>query len=122
MRSPTSAILLAPVSIGSPCAHKLRDDRVVCYFLGLLPVYILPLSEVRYLRLATHREVSFGYLLLNWTSFLPRQRSRRPVYILQAKGRRRIYLKLEGGIHFKLRQAIGRTNESKPRPMRRRRA
>jgi hypothetical protein len=55
------------------------------------------------------------YLLLNWTSFLPRHRSRRPVYVLQSKGRRRIFLKLEGTAHFKLRQAIGKKNERRSR-------
>ena len=122
MRSPAPATLLSPVSIGSPCAHKLQDDRVVSYFLGLVPIRTLPLSEVLYLRLATRREAFPVYLLFNWTSFLSHRRSIRPVYVLQTKGRRRIFLKLESGIHFKLRQAIGKASEPQPRPIRKRRA
>jgi hypothetical protein len=34
---------------------------------------------------------------------------------LQSKGRRRIFLKLEGTAHFKLRQAIGKKNERRSR-------
>jgi len=115
MRSPATATLLSPFSIGSPCAHRLQGDRVVSYFLGIFPVQTLPLSEVRYLRLATRREAAPTYLLFNWPSFLPHRRSIRPVYVLQARGRRRIFLKLESGAHFKLRQAIGRQNKQRPR-------
>ncbi len=118
MHKPAPTTLLTPFSIGSPCAHKLQGDCIVSYFLGLFPIRTIPLSEIRYLRLATRREAGPAYLLFNWISFLPHRRSIRPVYVLQTKGRLRIFLKLENGAHFKLRQAIGRTNEQRPRSQR----
>ncbi len=113
MYNSTSNTVLSSFSIGSPFVYKLRDDRVVSYFLGFLPVRSIRLTEVRYLRLATHHEASLTYLILNWSSFLPRCRSVCPVYVLQTKGRARIFLKLKSDVHFKLRQAIGRASEQR---------
>ena len=83
---------------------------------GFIPVQRISLAEVHYLRLATYDElITPTYLLFHWPQLLPYHRSVRPVYVLQTKTRRRIFLKLSAGAHFKLRQAIGRKREQQQR-------
>jgi hypothetical protein len=107
--------LLSSVSMGSPCSSELQGDKIIVRFLGLITIHQIHLSDVHYLRLATRDEVSPAYLLFNWLQFLPHRRSVRPVYILQSRNRQRLFLKLEGGAHFKLRQAIARKSGSPQR-------
>ncbi len=107
--------LLNPVSIGSVCSHELSGNIITSRLFGFIPVQSIHLADVHYLRLATNDELTPVYLLFNWSRFLPQQHSVRPVYILQTKTRRRIFLKLGGGAHFRLRQAIGRQHEQRQR-------
>ena len=119
--APTSSIPLCPITLGSLHSYRLFEDRVVGYFLGVFPVRRIPLREVYYLRLATRGEVPMLYLIFNWVHFLPQNRSVRPVYVLRAR-KTRIFLKLSGGAHFQLRQAVGKyTSPEGRRPPRGRR-
>jgi len=83
---------------------------------GLIPIFSIHLSSVHYLRLATRGEVPLPYLWRNWLQFLPHRRAKRPVYVLQTKTGRRLFLKLTGDAHFELRRAIGRHHLLKHRP------
>ena len=74
-------------------------------------MFTIHLSNVHYLRLAARGEVTRICLLSNWLQFLPHHRSTCPIYVLQAKTGRRLFLKLDNSAHFKLRQAIGRQKE-----------
>lgn len=103
----TSLSLAGP---GSPCSYELQGDCIVERLFGIFAISHIHLSAVYYLRLATKSEVPPAYLLFNWIQFLPHRRSVRPVYVLQTRSRHRIFLKLDGATHFKLRQAIGRHN------------
>jgi hypothetical protein len=105
---------LAPLSFGSLCSYDLCGDHVVGRLFGILPIVKIHVAAVHYLRLATRSEVTPLYYLFNWPQFLPHRRSIRPVYVLQTRSRHRIFLKLEGAGHFKLRQAIGRHSDRKP--------
>ncbi len=107
--------ILSPSSPGSPCSYELHGSLLTARLFGLFPVFTIHLSNVHYLRLATHDEVSPLYLLGNWLQFLPHRRSICPVYVLKAKTGRRLFLKMDGTTHFKLRQAIGRQHERKQR-------
>ena len=107
-RKPT---LLSPSSPGSPCSYELDGSLLIARLFGLIPVFTIHLSNVHYLRLATRGETTPLYLLSNWLHFLPHHRATCPVYVLQAKTGRRLFLKLDGTAHFKLRQAIGRQRE-----------
>jgi len=100
--------ILSPSSPGTPCSYELKGHLLTARLFGLVPIFTIHLSNVHYLRLASRDEVSPLYLITNWLQFLPHRRSICPVYVLQAKTGRRLFLKLEGEAHFKLRQAIGR--------------
>ncbi|MEE9369318.1 MAG: hypothetical protein V3V05_10735 [Pontiella sp.] len=104
---------LSPVSFGSLCSYELCGDQIIGRLFGFIPVVKIHLAAVYYLRLATKSEVTPLYYTFNWLQFLPHRRSLRPVYVLQTRTRHRIFLKLEGSGHFKLRQAIGRYNDRK---------
>lgn len=106
---------LSPSTPTSPCSYELHGNLLTARLFGLIPVFSIHLSNVHYLRLASRDEISSTYLLLNWLQFLPRRRSICPVYVLKAKTGRRLFLKLGGEAHFKLRQAIGRQHERKHR-------
>jgi hypothetical protein len=103
-----SKTILSPSSPGSLCSYELQGSLLTARLFGFVPAFTIHLSNVHYLRLATPDEVSPLYLATNWLQFLPHRRSICPVYVLQAKTGRRLFLKLDGTAHFKLRQAIGR--------------
>ncbi len=116
MRDPIiGKTLLCPVSAGSINSYELRGNILAIRLFGVATVQSIPLSDVLYLRLATRSEVTPSYLLFNWLNFLPHRRSVCPVYVLQTKHRKRLFLKLDGSAHFKLRQAIGRNSEKRAR-------
>jgi hypothetical protein len=103
---------LAPFSFGSLCSYELCGDHIVSRLFGVIRLRSIHLGAVHYLRLATRSEVPAVYLVFNWPQFmLSRRRSVCPVYILQTRSGHRICLKLQGGAHFKLRQAIGRHSD-----------
>jgi len=108
--------LLKPASLNSICAYALSGNIIKRRLFGFIPIQSIPLADVHYLRLATYEElITPAYLLFNWPQLLPHHRSVRPVYILQTKTRRRIFLKLGAGAHFRLRQAIGQQREQQQR-------
>lgn len=108
--------LLSPASLHSICSCELSGNIITRRLFGLVPVQRIHLVDVHYLRLATYDElITPTYLLFNWPQLLPYHRSVRPVYILQTKTRRRIFLTLGAGAHFKLRQALGRQREEQQR-------
>ena len=110
MRKAAGAIP-SPFSRGTLCSYELRSNRIVARLFGIFPVQSIHLAEIRYLRLASQDEMAPLHLLFNWLHFLPHRRSVRPVYVLQTKTHRRLFLKLDGKAHFKLRQAMARIQE-----------
>jgi hypothetical protein len=103
---------IASVSFGSPCSYELSGDQIVVRFLGLIPIGKVHLGAVHYLRLATRHEVTPLYFLLNWPQMLlASHRSVCPVYILQTRKGQKLFLKMTGGSHFRLRQAISRHSD-----------
>ena len=102
------SIKLASVGLGSPCSYKLTGEHISGKFLGIIPIGSIHLGTVNYLRLATSDEAPPLYLLFNCIQFMSFRRARRPVYVLQTQSHRRIFLKLDSGTHFRLRQALGR--------------
>ena len=110
IHKPTTT-LLSPSTPNSPCSYELQGSLLTARLFGVFPVFTIHLSNVHYLRLATPDEVSLPYRLSNILQFLPHRRCVCPLYILQAKTGRRLFLKLENEAHFTLRQAIGRTFE-----------
>lgn len=107
--------ILSSCTIRSPYSYELCGNLLITRLFGFLPVFSIHLSNIHYLRLATRDEVNPVYLLVNWSQFLSYQRAASPLYVLQAKTGRRLFLKLNGKAHFKLRQAIGRQLEQKLR-------
>ena len=108
-QNPTT--LLSPSSPDAPSSYELHGDLLIARLFGIIPVFTIHLSNVHYLRLAARSETTPLYLVSNWFRFLPHHRSTCPVYVLQAKTGRRLFLKLNNTAHFKLRQAIGRQRE-----------
>lgn len=105
---------LASCSLTSPCTFALEADQVIGRIFGLIPLYRVHLDDVHFLRLASRSDAPPIYFIFNWPCFtLTRKRSVRPVYILQTRKGQRIMIKLEGGAHFRLRQAIGRHNDQR---------
>ncbi|HSR88019.1 MAG TPA: hypothetical protein VLL07_03615 [Pontiella sp.] len=102
------SIKLSSFGLGSPCSYKLEGDHISGKFLGFIPAGNIHLENVNYLRLATSDEAPPLYVFFNYIQFMSFRRARRPVYVLQTQSRRRIFLKLDSGTHFRLRQAIGR--------------
>lgn len=100
--------VLTPAALDAPISYELCGNQIIGRFLGLIPMQHIDLDSVHFLRLAARSEVNPVHLLINWRHFLIRARSGSPVYILQTRRRQRIFLKLTGGAHFRLRQAIGR--------------
>lgn len=103
---------ISSVSFGSASCIDLSGNTITVRLFGVIPIQTIRLADVYYLRLATKDELTMAYLFFNWTSFLPRSRTARPVYVLQTTSRRRVFLKLEGLEHFRLRKAIGRQLEN----------
>lgn len=106
--------LLAPLLLGTFCSYEIKGNDLVCRFLGILPISRTHLSTVHYLRLATRSDTSLLYFILNFPCFMfVSHRSVRPIYVLQTQKKRRILMKLKGGAHFKLRQAIAQHSEQR---------
>lgn len=92
----------------------MEGDQVIGRIFGFIPFYKIHLEEVHFLRLASRSDAPPVYFMFNWPCFtLTRKRSVKPVYILQTRKGQRIMIKLEGGAHFRLRQAIGRHKDPK---------
>lgn len=109
---------IANPSLGSPFSFELRGDHIVQRFLGLIPAGKVHLGAVHYLRLATRNEVSPLYFLLNWPQLLlASKRSTCPVYVLQTRKGQKMFLKMRGGEHFRLRQAIARHSDKRSHKM-----
>ena len=105
---------ISSVSFGTLCSYELSGDYLIGRFLGLIPIGRIHLSTVHYLRLAARQEVSLIYLVLNWPQMLlASHRSISPVYILKTHKGQKVFLKMKGGAHFRLRQAIAQHNERK---------
>lgn len=117
MRKTTGESPPAPFSRGTLCSYELRGNRMVTRLFGILPVQSIHLADIHYLRLASQDEMNPISLLTNWPHFLSYRRSVRPVYVLQTKTHRRLFLRLDGKAHFKLRQAIARNREPRQRRM-----
>ena len=99
---------LIPATVNSPCSYELCGNQLIGRLFGIIPVSRIDLDTVSFMRLATRSETSPFHLLMNWKHFLIRYQSSRPVYILQTTNRQRIFLRLSGGAHFRLRQALSR--------------
>ena len=113
-RESVGKTLLSPLTLGAPCSYHLEGDRIVGRLFGLIPICNVHLGAVHYLRLASRREVSPAYFMLNWPRFLlTSHRATRPVYILRTRKGHKLFLLMEGGAHFRLRQAIGRHSDRK---------
>ena len=109
---------IASVSFGSPFSFELRGDHIIQRFLGVIPMGKVHLGAVHYLRLATRNEVSPLYFILNWQQMLlASHRSTCPVYVLQTRKGRKLFMKMEGSEHFRLRQAIGRHSDRRVHKM-----
>jgi len=98
--SKVSNMRISDVRLGSLCAYDLKGSLLLERWLGFLTVRRIPLSDVLYLRLASPGEIPSGLRTFRAS------RARRPVYVLRPKKGRRIFLRIEGGNHFRLRQAI----------------
>ncbi|HEY5622097.1 MAG TPA: hypothetical protein VIR77_05815 [Pontiella sp.] len=99
---------LIPATINSPCSYELCGNQLIGRLFGVIPFRRIDLNTVSFMRLATRSETSPLQVLMNWKHFLIRYQSSRPVYILQTTNRQRIFLRLSGGAHFRLRQALNR--------------
>lgn len=99
---------LSSIGIGSLYSYKVSGEYLVGKLFGLFPTVHVHLGAVHYLRLAGMNETSPLFLLFNWIHFMPHRRSACPVYILQTRSRHRIFLRLDGATHFRLRTDIGR--------------
>lgn len=109
---------IVSVSFGSPFSFELKGDHVLVKLLGVVPVGKVHLGAIHFLRLATKNEVSPIYFVLNWPQMLlVSQRSKCPVYILQTRKGHKFFLKMEGGAHFRLRQAIARHSDRRVHKM-----
>ena len=109
---------LASVSLGSPFSFELKGDHLIQRFLGLIPTGKVHLGAINYLRLATRNEMSPFYFLLNWPQMLlSSHRCTRPVYVVQTRKGNKLFLKMEGGEHFRLRQAIARHSDKRSHKM-----
>lgn len=103
--------VLSSAEFGSLFSYELKGDYIIGRLFGIVAVRRIHLAAVYYLRLATRSETPVWYMFFNALQFMPHRRSIRPVYVLQTRSRHRIFLKLEGAAHFKLRQAIGRHSD-----------
>ncbi|WP_372806460.1 hypothetical protein [Pontiella sp.] len=111
---PIATYRLSSASLGAPCTYELCGDHIVGRLFGVVPLCRIHLGAVHYLRLAARSDVPSIYVLFNWPQFfLCSRRSVNPVYILQTRKGQRLYLKLAGGAHFKLRKAIARHSNRK---------
>jgi hypothetical protein len=102
------SLKLSSFGLGSPCSYELDGEQITGNLFGIIPVRKIHLGAVNYLRLATSDEAPPLYLLFNCIQFMSFRRAVRPVYVLQTQSRCRIFLKLDSGTHFRLRQALGR--------------
>jgi len=99
---------LSTFGMGSLCSYVLSGEHIIGNLFGIIPIRQIHLGAVNYLRLATSDEAPPLYLLFNYFQFMSYRRAVRPVYVLQTRAKRRIFLKLDSGTHFRLRQALGR--------------
>ena len=98
-------------------SYTLTPNRLVIHLLGFIPRHSIRLADVDYLRLASRDEVPGLFYLRNMKHFRPAGAAHCPVYVLKTRKRRkRVYLKLRGGSHFRLRSAIGRHRRAPKAP------
>jgi len=98
---------LSSFGMGTLCSYVLSGEHIIGSLFGIIPVRQIHLGAVNYLRLATSDEAPPLYLLFNYMQFMSHRRAVRPVYVMQTRSSR-IFLKLDSGTHFRLRQALGR--------------
>ena len=87
-------------------SYQLTNEYLIGKLFGVIRLRKILLSDILYLRLATWREASFLFLLLNWIWFTSAKRSTCPVYAIYSRQKKLLLLKLRGGAHYKLRKAI----------------
>ena len=105
---------ISSISFGSPISFELNGDHVIGRLLGLIPICKIHLKAVLYLRLASRHEVSPLFFMLNWPQMLlASHRAICPVYVLQTRKGQKIFIKMKGGGHFRLREAIARHSNRK---------
>lgn len=94
---------------GLAISYWLLPDRLTIRLFGVIPLHRIALGEVAYFRLASSDEVPRWFFFRNWKHFSPPTVAYCPVYVLKTNRRKKVYLKLRGGAHFRLRTAIGRS-------------
>ena len=97
-------------------SYVLTGKMIIVQLIGLIPVLKIQLTEIQYLRLASRTERPLHYQIRNWISL----HSEQPVYLIQTKRGRRIFLSMSGDSHFQLRRMLGETKAGPNRPANRR--
>ncbi len=99
---------------GFTFAVRLRSDRVVFSFLGILPLYRVDIDDIEYLRVSSMNEyfeaMRSGESVRYWPSFITGYAKRlAPVYVIKVKSSdEKVFVRLRSGFHYLLRTAIGR--------------
>jgi hypothetical protein len=98
--------------------YELDGTRLVAYVLHCIPVHSYRLELYSRMRLVSRDEFPFLLKLASGTLFRT-SKPRDAVYVLYGPQRRRLYLKLTGGQHYRLRSLLGKIHqtERKCRPL-----
>jgi len=99
-------------------AFRLSDKRLTLKLFRLIPLSWVRLEDVTYLRVSDMEEYLTSWKKGVRAEFWPAvitgyNRRMAPVYMLNVQGkhrRRKIYLRLKSGFHYRLRTTIGRTD------------
>lgn len=96
-------------------AVRLKSDRVVFRFLGILPVHRVNIDDIEYLRVSSMNEyfeaLRAGEVVRFWPSFITGYAKRMaPVYVIKLiSSDEKVFLRLRSGFHYLLRTAIKRS-------------
>ena len=103
-------------------AVELTDRKLCVKLLSLIPISWVHLDRVDYLRVSNFSEhlayMRRGIKSQYWPTFFRGYKRRTtPVYMLKIdNGKRRIFVRLQSSLHYRLRNAIGRNHKSRKRP------
>lgn len=95
---------------------ELTDQKLYLKILRLLPISKVRLKDIDYMRVSNFNEyLEFTRRSLHsqfWPTFFRGfKKKTAPIYMLKIKnGKRRLFLRLSSGFHYRLRTYIGRNN------------
>ncbi len=88
-------------------SYEIRSDRLRLLFMRFLPLSVIYLKDVEYMRLAASNEQFSSGSKRIWPSFSSNSHGQNPLYLIKTrKKRKKYFLRMNSSFHYKVRSAI----------------